>query len=244
MIKQLNRVHPLSRGLKVCLTFQEFGGLLSNDAAYDNNALLSTTGARLNAKGLDLDGTNPGTTGAQIPYGYSKYLSGNDFNTVHIRFKINSFTNTPMLWSASGAANDYFLRYDASGSTLYFGNNSFRTYTPSIVIGVNEWHSITVVKFGAGDVASLYIDGVLQTNYSGTVASMTTTTNPLYVGRYAFVNTINLNGSVSHFYVYNRPMVLSEVRQLSSNPNAIFATSNISSLFIARNQNNFFRMFN
>ena len=109
MIKQLNRVHPLSRGLKVCLTFQEFGGLLSNDAAYDNNALLSTTGARLNAKGLDLDGTNPGTTGAQIPYGYSKYLSGNDFNTVHIRFKINSFTNTPILWSASGASNDYFV---------------------------------------------------------------------------------------------------------------------------------------
>jgi len=241
MIKQLNRVHPLSRGLVCSIDHLEYGGLLGNDAVFGNNSILNSTGSRLDANGLTLDGTGF----ASIAQVYNKFIAGNDYHTFSYEIRANSFANQPM--HITTVTDDYFfIESLASSNQIYWGYKngsiSLRTYT--LDKNLDGWHTITVVKTGAGDSGNLYLDGKLQTSYTGTIPSIVSTQDSLQLGRYRAVTTFSLNGSIRNLRIYNRAINSNEAMILAINPNCIYSTSNISSLFIARNQNNFFRMFN
>jgi len=240
MIKQLNRVHPLSRGLVFCSNMDEYGGLLSNDAVFGNNLIVDSTGGRLDAKGLSLDGTGFASL-AQV---YNKYIAGNDFHTFSYEIKINSVVNSPM--HITTVSDDYFFVESlAFTNQIYWGYKngiiSLRTYTLDKTL--DNWHTITVVKTGAGDSGNLYLDGKLQTVYTGTLPSIVATQDNLQLGRYRAVTTFSLNGHIRNLRIYNRAINGNEAMQLAQNPNCMFLTQNISSLYISPNQTNFFYMF-
>jgi len=240
MIKQLNRVHPLSRGLVYASSFLEYGGLLSNDSVNGNNAILNSTGSRLDANGLTLDGTGF----ASIAQVYNKFIAGNDYHTFSYEIRANSFANQPM--HITTVSDDYFfIESLASSNQIYWGYKngiiSLRTYTLDKTL--DNWHTITIVKTGAGDSGNLYLDGKLQTSYTGTIPSIVSTQDTLQLGRYRAVNTFSLNGSIRNLRIYNRAINGNEAMQLAQNPSCMFATSNISSLYISPNQTNFFYMF-
>jgi len=241
MIKLLDRVHPMSRGLVCAIDCLEYGGLLSNDAVFGNNLIVDSTGSKLDAKGLTLDGTGF----ASLSQVYNKYIAGNDFHTFSYEIRANSFANSPM--HITTVSDDFFFVESlAFSNQIYWGYKngiiSLRTYTLDKTL--DSWHTITVVKTGAGDSGNLYLDGKLQTSYTGTIPSIVSTQDSLQLGRYRAVNTFSLNGSIRNLRIYNRSLNSNEAMQLAINPNCIYSTSNISSLYIARNQNNFFRMFN
>lgn len=220
MIKSLNRIHPLSRGLVFCDNFNEYGGLLSNDLVFKNNVVINSTGGVLDASGLTLDGTGY----ASLPQVYNKYIAGNDYHTFSYEIKVNSFVNQPM--HITTVTDDYFfIESLATSNQVYWGYKngsiSLRIYTLDKTL--DGWHTITVVKTGPGDSGNLYLDSKLQTSYTGTIPSIAATQDNFQIGRYRAVNTFSLNGSIRNLRIYNRSLSASEVAYLVSSPNAMLS---------------------
>jgi hypothetical protein len=116
-----------------------------------------------------------------------------------------------MLYDASaGGGYDFFLELGpAGGPTFYWGyGGSYRTYSgPPLSTG---WHHIAAVKEGAGNMGTLYIDGVPLTPDTGTsFGSMPAATN-LQLGKYKS-NQYYLNGNIDDVKIYNVALAPSAV---------------------------------
>jgi hypothetical protein len=96
-----------------------------------------------------------------------------------------------------------YVGYSTSGA-------SYRTYS-SIKTSVNSWRHFTVVKKNSGDNMDLYLNGVLQTDYSGSVGNLSSN-SLMYVGTFQSPGWPT-KGRISSVHVYNRILTSSEILQ-------------------------------
>ncbi len=119
------------------------------------------------------------------------------------------------------------IEFNNSGTSLFlWRGGSYRTYTISINLLDKKWHHVVVNYTGSGDSASLYVDGQLQSSFTGSIAGMRTETGNIEIGRYR--TGINyFKGSIDDVRIYNRALSASEISQLYKQGQAIVgATQN------------------
>jgi len=192
----------------------------------------------LNGDGLDEKGINNGTvTGTifnedngvvgegayfsgnldiiNITDGYTNTINGDDTHTVSIWLKPESVASAPVFLYAtgSGGINGYFIEIAADGG-LYWGHDqTFRTYTSRVGITNNEWIHLAMVKTGAGNSGDLYVNGILNSDYSGSFGSTDTISTDLLIGWYPTAS-VNYTGGLDELRIYNRSLSAAEVLDL------------------------------
>lgn len=151
-------------------------------------------------------------------------IKGDDTHTISLWVKCNDFTNSPVILASRSGDYDIFF-FELGTNTLYWGYRSasgvnYRTYTISTNSG---WNLYTLVKTGAttGDV---YINGVLQSNYTGSINAISSTDNgDLVFGVYTG-DTLWLNGLIDETIIENRAWSSEEVKKYYTNSLGRFAT--------------------
>jgi hypothetical protein len=108
------------------------------------------------------------------------------------------------------SAADYFLEFGAGATLFYWGvaPSSFRTYSGGAV-STGVWHHVVASKSGAS-TGDLYIDGVLKTNYTGTLVAVPSASAPLSFGVY-YGNANPLSGRIDDLRIYSRALSSNEV---------------------------------
>ncbi|MCX6119406.1 MAG: LamG domain-containing protein, partial [Proteobacteria bacterium] len=181
-----------------------------NNGTIQSGVTLGSTGAL--TSDLDAAMTFPGSDAngyVTVPNGYTNLLSNNNLNSVSIWVNPSSLGNAPVLVSPSGS-NIFF--WEIGSNLVYWGSPaSYRTYTVSLSTG--SWYHIVFVKTGSGDSGNLYINGALQTNYSGVMPSSPSATADLYFGRYSQANWA-LNGKIDEVAIFNSALTGGQVAAL------------------------------
>ena len=126
-------------------------------------------------------------------------ISGDDTHTI-------SFWANPLLWQdcwldMSGDSGYSFIQIFQN--ILYVGYSpttiNYRAYTENFIAG--NWYHFAFVKTGTGDNLNVYINGILQTSYTGTVGNMNGG-SIMYLGKW-HLNTYQIKGSISEVRIYN-----------------------------------------
>lgn len=199
------------------------GLTLTNKSLYKSAGTL-VNGAQASPIGsayaANLDGTNDHVVMA-LSAAVLAALNSNLFS-VSLWVYVRSFSASPVVWSVqtNASLDSCVIEFNATGSQLYVrsGNNTsgstgLRTYTLSSTIATNTWCHICFVKTGTGDNGNLYVNGVLQTSYSGTFNTcVVTTSQSMYYGIYFTV--VPLNGAVDSMMIHDRPLLPSVVNLL------------------------------
>lgn len=200
------------------------GLTLLDDSIYKQNGTL-TNGAQFSpigvATAVNLDGSND--YGICTPSRKLVEVLNSNVFSVSLWCYVRSFANSPAVWSVqTSASNDSgLLEFNATGSQLYvktandgLGLSGARTYTLSPAVSVNTWIHICFTKTGTGDNGNLYINGVLQTSYTGSfLTCVVTTAYRIYYGCYAGASVF-LNGAVDSMMIHDRPLLSASINQL------------------------------
>ena len=253
MIKLLNRVHPLSRGLRASYSLNEFSGRYANNAVgYVGGTL--TNDCYFTPRGVSFDGTTDYITGSFNGFDNAVQCSVSAdviFNTFAPSFQV-----IVSKWNGAIAEMKWHLFCDNLGR-VYFqisdssGANSTYIYSNfAMTVGIK--YTITATWSGNANRMEMFFNGLKDTATTLNAGSAITIILPtastefrISTAQYnSTANNYSVNGFISNVNLYNRTLTGNEAMQLAINPNVMFATSNISSLYKARNQNNFFRMFN
>jgi len=257
MIKQLNRVHPMSRALRGAWMLNEFSGRGANNAVTGKSGILRGTSVYgLGNKGSCVNFT--ATSGQVVSVGtgildISKPLS------VSAWVNISSIAaNTYVIFGCSvgggGSSTPYMIflhRTDRSGLCLQADPSSFSSATlttaPSKNLTVGVWTHVGFTWDQSSSKVKLYQDGVKIADQTFTIGAFgASTTNQSYgIGSWYDTGTsLNFNGSINQCFAWQRILSDADMALMYAQPEIMFNQINISSLYKARNQNNFFRMFN
>jgi hypothetical protein len=218
----------INRGLVAWYPFNDPGGTTVRDISSKNGIGTLTNGPTWNF----------GRTGSAIRFdGSDSYVGvvngsrffNNNLHSASFWFNANSIANSPVLLSAGDTttAKDYFIEIAGANSVLWGSRNGsitqYRTYTSTPTIS-GGWHCITIVKTGT-TTGDLYIDGLLQSTYSGDFATAAfTNTSTLYIGAYCTaVSSLSLDGRIEDVRIFDRALLAVEARELFSNSYAGYA---------------------
>lgn len=229
----INRSHPLARGLVGCWKVmpQRRGGVTWRDLCGRNSGTITNASTPAAWSGdtyrggfgsIALDGSDDFVS---VPDGFNRTISGLTTFSITLWLKGSSFANSPLIYCAPHATGDYgFLETNSAGSHLFWGvrstaaaQTSFRDYTVSVASG---WHHIAVVKTAAGDNGNLYVNGVLQSSYTGQLYDQPTATTDLYFGKYSSAG-LELNGNLDDIRFYDRALSADEAKAVYREPGAI-----------------------
>lgn len=221
---KINWSHPLSKGLVSFFLLNERMGNKVNDYTLNNisgtildvsHPATLTSGWHPSkfGKGLLFDGSNDRI---QIPGGFNKTISGNDYHTICFWYKVFNNGSYPVMFSTGDST--YFI--ETGGSALYWNvNGGQRTYS-GITTTSTDWYHIAAVKNGPGNIGNLYRNGILISSYSGSLNSMYAGSKDWLIGY--FNGSYSFNGFIDLPMIYNRPLLQSEIIQLYNNPFVIF----------------------
>ena len=180
------------------------GTLTNMDAATDWVADTEAGGVRA----LDFDGSNDlviGTAGE-----HQTVINSNVFS-VSLWAYVRSFSSFPVLWTVqTGTTTDSALiECHNNGNILYVktANNAIgftgtRAYTLSSPLVVNTWFHVLFVKSAAGDSGDLYVNGVLQTSYTGTLQTAVISASYIVILA-SYYGAVNLNGRVDDYRLFD-----------------------------------------
>ena len=216
---QINRAHPLARGLVGAWAFTEGGGSTLRDVSgHGLDGALAGTPEWVRTRdggGMDFDGT--GSDVVTIPD--NSLLDITDAITLECWLKPETLANT------GGFAHKElaYMLYIATGSNL----PQFYVYTPSVATAtapsippVGEWgHMVGTYD---GTTISLYINGVLVDTTANT-GSIATNSNDLVIGHYYYLpSTYNYNGVIGSLRVWDRSLKATEILDLYVSPWALY----------------------
>ena len=232
---QLNRAHPLARGLVGCWLFNEGTGdkvfdlsLNSNHGALQNMDPATDWIAGRDGLALDLDGVND-----YINLGAINQWGSNKISAV-------------MCFKADAADSMVMMRYSGVG-VLDFQPawvNSFGTGIRLSIVGTTvtipysggEITTIVSTYDGNSGDGNIYRDGIKKGSIS-TISTINSNTEPWLVGTDADASGGGslgnwFQGQIYYIYLYNRALTASEVRQLYINPYAMFDSRISPAIFV------------
>jgi hypothetical protein len=118
-----------------------------------------------------------GGSGKWIEGGPSMYdmISGSATSTVSYWVNRASFGGAPMQFDGqTNLALGYISEMGQTGDgKMYWGSGgTVRTYTGTPLTASSIWYHIALVKTASGDNGNYYINGILQTTYTGTLSDI------------------------------------------------------------------------
>lgn len=224
---QLNRTHPLAKGLVGCWLFNEMTGETVFDLSGNGNTGALENGVAWSSSkfggGLKFDGVDD-----YVETSLSDIGTGNDPFTISLW--VNQYFEDATGWdriiskSDNADACEFAITQDSTN------NNAIRIYTysdadykyaitPNITSGV--WHHITGVFDGS--YLKIYKNGVLQDT---SVQIYTFNREPSKAIRFGTVTPTQeltcFNGSIDSVNIYNRALSAEEIAWLYREPYAMF----------------------
>ncbi|HEX3147015.1 MAG TPA: YDG domain-containing protein [Gemmataceae bacterium] len=173
---------------------------------------------------LSFNGTN---SFVDTPNGFSP-IKGDDTHTISLWFNVPSNPGIGVILDAYQTSNALggFLEFNGLNGFYWGYAGAYRTYT-GMSIATNAWNNITVVKTGSGDSGNLYLNGVLQSTYSGSLGSVPNENSNLYTGRYRAAGYY-LNSSLDDIRIYNTALSAGDISKLYSAPQVSWNTGTTS----------------
>lgn len=217
---QINKTHPLAKGLVGCWIFNEATGNKVFDlSGHGNNGTIN--GADWCADGLDFNGTTD-----NINVGTDTIYDNTDALTIVTLIKIDTFDET------SGYDGRVIANYIDSSNYYILGINNenmgitFRIMSDGNVKQeemrnnqIDMWYSVAAVF--NGNEAKIYINDVQGQNTNGLSAGTQTGLTICSRGD----GRGHVNSRISYVYIYNRALSTDETRQLNVNPYQMFDRS-------------------
>lgn len=225
---QINWGHPLAHGLVGCWLFNEGAG----DRVFDLRSI--HTGTLINGPtwtygrtriALEFDGLNDYVS---IPHNAALTITGPlsisawvrlDTNTNHViahKAVGNGTLNNPYTYRLTSSATITFIRANAA---------SFVAVESTGTVSLSVWHHVQVT-INVADVVRHYIDGVLASTPSASIAP-TENTEPTLLGKRADDNaTTFFDGRMEDVRIYNRELSAIEVFQSYAEPYAFLQVQN------------------
>ncbi len=225
---QLNRSHPLARGLELCLPMWEGTGGTVYDVT--NGSPVPTVASPTWAAG---------ERGASLVFdGTSDYLNPGALP----RLNSSLFTATALVRDpvATGSPNRFvFIRTNTNAGTVtLFRSDSTDKWRCSVrldgdegvsiraesnfVATAGEWVYLAVVFDGA--TITLYRDGLAQESTAAVGTADTDNYASFFVGQHS-ASTSRFLGDIAHFSYYSRALSADEIAHLYANPWDMFETS-------------------
>ncbi len=163
--------------------------------------------------GFDFDGNADYIT---IPSGTTNSIAGDDTHTIAFWFKPQTFGGNPMLVDACpGLPNGMFIEMNGINGMYWRYGSDYRRYTLSINMVPDEWYHLACVKTGPGDSGNMYLNGVLQSSWTGAFGgNMPSGAYNMQIGRYSNVATFDYHGSIDEFAVWNKTLSQGNVTDL------------------------------
>ena len=196
---QLNKSHPLVRGLTGCYVMNEATGEKVFDLAGNNDGAF-TNAPTWSPFGITFDATTENI---------STELNTENYDEITYVFAVKkTVTGTGYVFKCG---NNYFFT-----GTAYCRFKVGSVNVQGDALTLNE-RTTYVCTIDSGNVGSLYTNGIFDN--SGTDATWANST-PLLLGNYA--TNLALFGDLEFFYVYNRALTETEIKSINTSPYQIF----------------------
>lgn len=215
---QLNRTHPLSKGLVGCWIFNEAMGGLSFDLTGNGNNGIFKNGVSWGGGGLDLT-----SVGGYVDCGDNTSLDLSKL-TLEAWVKRYSFGTLQSVMAkgnvASNADLPYALYFDPNDNiTLSIGDDTAYSILEGGAIADTNWHHIAATVDGS--TMAIYIDGILDVSAPQTIfpfmSNEILTIGSLTASSYFF------DGFIDSIRIYNCRKSAYEVAWLCREPYAAFS---------------------
>lgn len=224
-----NLAHPLAKGLIGCWLMNEGGGNITADLSGNNHtgSLVATAHFVGGESGpaIDFDGNSDFVTAANIP---NNWLTPPC--TIVCRFKVDVLPSTTgdeyTLFRYAQVTHDtlrYQIRIEDNGADadkLIAGVTQGPSFTSSQTITVGKWHQAVLVSYSSTS-HQVFLDAIA--GETDTTAFPDIGTEEFRIGVNFFTTDRDyMLGQISHVYVYNRALSISEIEQLFKEPFAMF----------------------
>jgi len=222
---QLNRAHPLSKGLAGRWVFNEGSGGLVNDLAGNSNNI-TLTGTNWGAGGvLDYSATAYGRKASPV-----NLIGSSEGMTVFINLKASDITSRQsiaQIYNTDGAKRSWLLEiYSASYYQFILSSNGTNIEWYTFNHNLSENVSQTVVfTWIPGTFPKMYIYGEIQgmiASSGAAVSSIHASTAPFDIGRSTYNTSRYLRGSIYDMGIWNRALSPSEVALVTREPYCMF----------------------
>ncbi|MHA2067699.1 MAG: LamG-like jellyroll fold domain-containing protein [Candidatus Thorarchaeota archaeon] len=230
--RQLNRAHPLSKGLVGAWVMNEGSGDRVNDLSGNgNHGTITGTGWVAGDKGPAFGGNRTGYI--TLP---NLGVSGSTPRTVVMKFYLlntDSSDDALVCWGTDTADGNNFTIYSNlnGAGQIYLYTKGRDKYTASNVFSANKWHSAALSYNGGNiedaDSIEMYVDGN-SVNFSDVGANtgvLDTGDTNYFIEHWAFDAADDLRGYMEHVYIYDRVLAPAEISWLHREPYAMFEPS-------------------
>src|SRR3989338_4630839 len=184
--------------------FRDWSGIGNNGTCSGTACPALTSSGKLN-NAYDFDTTDDKIT---ITNGFNS-IQGDDSHTVSLWVNIDTLSQK--VFFGTSLSQYYFQFNNGNGVYIQVGA-PYRTYTTK-TLSTGKWYHFTFVKDGTGDSGSLYLDGVLQTSYTGTIASTPNSAGDILINSYSSAG-YNADVKLDEVAIWNRSLSASEVLDL------------------------------
>ncbi|HET6243901.1 MAG: LamG domain-containing protein [Bacteroidetes bacterium] len=152
----------------------------------------------------------------QILDGYTQTLKNTNEYTVSFWIGVDAFGLSPAaLFDADSTTISGGFSFGInSSSELYWSVGGLtRTYSLSVPLQDSAWHLISIVKEGVGDFGKLYIDTIIQTNFTGALGNMPNENSDIYFARDRSGNYFK--GYLDDIRIYNSVLDSSQINKIA-----------------------------
>lgn len=221
---QLNKGHPMSRGLVGCWLMNEASGVVAFDSSGHNNkgTLESDTHfvAGKHGSALDFDGA-----GDYVECANSNSLDITDVLTMVACFKTDITATYQRIFDKGWDRYTMGLtpHEDGRGFHVSYRNqlgDAHVVYSSGFVYSMNTWYQVAGVIDSLAKSCKIYINGVLNTQEDFVGTSIKSTSDPVRLGTQ--VSQSYLNGQIDFALIWNRALTPQEILILFNNPFEMF----------------------
>jgi len=216
---QINRAHPLARGLVAAWPMWEGGGGTSRDVSgsgLDGTITSAPWGVSAYGPSIEFDGTG----NQYVTVSDNDSLDISQSVTVECWFKPDAVSNTAGFVTKDQAYMLY-LEYGSPHRLQFYVYvaGAWRATASTYVPPLGEWCHAVGVYDGAN--ISIYANGRLVASAARTGA-INTNTSPLVFGRYPTITSRALTGAIGGARVWDRALSPSAIRSLFVSPWALY----------------------
>ena len=210
---QLELGHPLAQGFVGLWLMNEGSGKMVADLSGNN--LNGTFGGNTNwtsgkyGNAIDFPGVTDNIT-ASTP---SQIV---DAITYVISFKLDVLQDNGLM-----RLEDTFVRIDSSGNFEWWPDIDTVVIDYAAGLSVGVWHTVAVTQDSSNNYA-MYLDGVLVKSGSTVALDLVQVANDIVIGAFTTGGIWDLNGQISHIYIFNRALSSSEIALLYREPFCMF----------------------
>lgn len=220
-VKILNKSHPLSRGLIGSYLLNEQGGTNVYDGTGMNNGTFVGTPTWTKSQiGNALSFTGTGNY-VSVP-GKPNLQNWSSF-TISMWVYFTAFANYKQMFFKSNAGSTYIgVLCDVSGK-VNFQISSLGTLTSTTALSLNTWYHVVVTRSANGTTGNcqIYINGVKDATTGTNSTTVDTSTSIMTIGADSVFSRY-MTGSIADVKIWNRGLTQSEIRQLYTNPFAMY----------------------